>query len=100
MIKDKWIYQESKSAKAAPWALYCIKEYEPKCKFVECVLDITFYSEDIDNSEHSLSFLNWNHRAISGYVNQIRETVQSFGGEFTFVDAKHVESELVNLFFD
>ena len=99
MIKDKWIYQNNLKA-SVPWALYVIKEYEPGSSFDDVVLDITFYSEQIDNSEHMLAFLNWQYPTLQSYVSQISNQIDKFGGLFDCNDADMVEHELCKLFFD
>ena len=97
MIKDYWIYQ--KRDVPVPWALYVIKEYNPGDKFKDVVLDVTIYSEQIENNDHMLSFLNWHYPTISSYVSRFANEIAKFGGEFNPDDAAFVEQELHRVFF-
>lgn len=97
MIKDCWIYQDSDAA--CPWAVYIIKEYTPGCSFDDIVLDVTIYSEDIDNSEHMKAFLNWHHDTVSGYVEHLKNEILAFGGRFDNLDALKVEKALCSFIY-
>ena len=98
MIKDKWIYPDKASSEVVPWALYCVKEYEPRDPMNSAELDITIYSEQLDGYDHMRSFLGWKYDTISGYVSRIKNEIRSFGGMFDEADFKHVEKELTELF--
>lgn len=74
-IKDYWVYQKRDCA--TPWALYIVKEYD-KRKPDATSLDLTIYSEDIDEPTHSKSFVNIKHERVSGYVDDIVEKLSNF----------------------
>lgn len=98
MIKDRWIYQRREDVQT-PWALYVIKEFTPQSTFDDLILDVTIYSEQIGNSDHMASFINWHYDSITGYVGRIANEITAFGGEFNFDDFQYVERELCRFIF-
>ena len=97
MIKDCWIYQDSDAV--TPWAIYVIKEYTPNCSFADIVLDVTIYSEDIDDIDNMRAFLNLHYDTVSGYVERLQDEILVFGGRFDMLDFQKVEKALCSFIF-
>ena len=86
MIRDYWVWQARNVD--VPWSLYIVKEYDKPQTFDNIVLDVTIYSEDIDNSDHMLSFLNWHFNDVDGYVDKIKGKIEKFSN---FTDADYAQ---------
>lgn len=97
MIKDKWIYQDRDVE--TPWAVYVVKEFEKPATLDNSRLDVTIYSENIENSDNMAAFVNWHFDSVAGYVNRLKEELEKHG-EFNTDDWIHLEIELSKLFFD
>lgn len=97
MIRDYWVYQ--KRNVSTPWAIYVVKEFNPKNKVDDVCLDCTFYHEDIDNPIHAISCINWFYDTVSGYVAAARSVIETFT-EFTDEDATQLEKSFFDILTD
>ena len=77
MIRDYWVYQNREvSEPAHPWALYIVKQWS---NTEDETLSVTIYSEDIENEEHALSFLDWHYdNGAYGYAQRIVSELSKF----------------------
>ena len=97
MIRDYWVWQARKVD--VPWALYIVKEYQNPQTFESTYLDVTIYSEDIDNDEHSIAFVCWQFSTVSGYADEIERHISKFSN-FKDEDYKQVEEALFRILMD
>lgn len=97
MIRDYWVYQ--KRNVATPWAIYVVKEYDPRNKCDDQILDCTFYHEDIDNPIHAISCINWFYDCVGGYVAAARSVIEMFT-EFTDEDNAQLEKAFFDILID
>ena len=97
MIRDYWVYQ--KRNVTTPWAIYVVKEFNPKNKVDDVCLDCTFYHEDIDSPIHAISCINWFYDTVSGYVAAARSVIETFA-EFTDEDAAQLEKSFFDILTD
>lgn len=96
MIRDYWVYQ--KRATAHPWALYIVKEFE-RNRLVMPVLDVTFYSEDIDNATNSKSIVNVRGTEIETFVNALVTEIMEFS-TVTNEDLQQLRKALSDIFIN
>ena len=97
MIRDYWVFQERKTA--VPWALYVVKEYEKPQRFNTTCLDACIYSENIQNDEHSLTFVCWQFDTINGYVDELAKHISTFA-DFTEDDRLQLETAIFKILID
>ena len=93
-IKDYWIYQRRDVP--VPWAIYVVKEYDRR-KPDATSLDLTLYSEDIQSSTHSRSFVNIKHTRIDDYVHDIVLKLGEFAN-VTLEDREQLRRALEDVF--
>lgn len=96
MIKDYWIYQ--KANVTTPWALYVIKEYEPRKGKKFITLDYTLYHENIPNNTHSKSFIGLHCDTIGEYAKKIMKEMSRFV-PITEQDEKQILFEIEQILF-
>ena len=97
MIRDYWVWQYRKTE--VPWALYIVKEFQNPQTFENTYLDVTIYSEDIDNEEHCISFVCWQFDTVTGYVDEIERHISKFSN-FKPDDYRQVESAIFKILMD
>ena len=94
MIKDYWVFQ--KRSVDVPWSLYIVKEYE-RTGFI--CLDITIYSEDIDNDEHAISMVCLKKDTPDEYADLIESKIIKFAN-FKEVDWMQVRRAIFDILRD
>ena len=94
MIRDYWVYQ--KRAAVHPWALYIVKEFY-RNRLVLPVLDVTFYSEDIDTPTNSKSIVNVRGSNVETYVNALAAEISDFS-TVTNEDLQQLRKSLTDIF--
>lgn len=97
MIRDYWIYQERQN-ELGQWALYVVKEFDRR-KPESTVLDITYYSEGIDNATHSKSTVGLHYDTVAGYVDEIISILAEFSS-IAAQDKQQLEREILRILKD
>lgn len=97
MLKDKWIWQGRKVD--VPWTIYVVKVYEVPQRFDSTFLDVSIYSEDIDNADHELSYVDVMGNTLSSVIDFIGGEISKFAN-FTQEDRLQVESAIYKLMLD
>jgi len=94
VIRDYWVYQ--KRAAAHPWALYIVKEFDKRD--ILPVLDVTFYSEEIQNPTNSKSIVGVTGDNIDHYVNALVTELIDLVDVVTSEDVEQLEKALTDIF--
>ena len=97
MIKDYWVWQNRNVD--VPWALYIVKNYRKPQTIDTTILDVTIYSEDIDNDSHAMNVLGRQYDTISEYVDEIEHYISKFSN-FKQEDYKQVETAIFKIMMD
>ena len=99
MIRDYWVYQNRQAnAPYHQWALYVVKEYTRKT-YADTSLCITFYSEDIRNDIHMLSFVDWHFDSAKEYANEVCMVLSDFC-EVYAEDRLQLENAIFDILID
>lgn len=93
-IKDYWIFQSRECPK--PWALYVVKEYDKRMSKDALCLDITYYHEDICNSQHMESEVNAHYETVDGYASHIAEVLGRWSN-VNDIDMRQLRHELLKI---
>ena len=97
MIRDYWVYQERQN-ELGQWALYIVKEFDRR-KPDATTLDITYYSEGIQNAAHSKSTIGSHYDTVGGYVDEITSVLGEFSS-ITTQDKQQLEREILRILND
>ena len=91
-IRDYWIYQKRQNPDSQ-WAIYVVKEYGTE---EGIVLDVTFYSDAIDNKTHTKSFVGWKSDTLRGFLNMFLTELMEFS-EVDSDDMDQLDRELLRI---
>lgn len=97
MIRDYWVYQQRQNT-GAQWALYIVKGYRRNHP-EDTTLDITVYSEDIDNPTNSKSFVNWHYDYADKYVASLVTELRAFT-DVQEQDIQQLRRSIANILID
>lgn len=97
MIRDYWVYQERQN-EFDQWALYIVKEFDRR-KPDATTLDITYYSEGIENATHSFSKVGMHYDTVTGYVDEIISVLVEFSS-IAAQDKQQLEREILRILYD
>jgi len=97
VIRDYWVYQERQN-EFDQWALYIVKEFDRR-KPDATTLDITYYSEGIQNATHSKSQVGLHYDTVGGYVDEIISNLAEFSS-IAAQDKQQLEREILRILND
>lgn len=97
MIRNYWVYQERQN-EFDQWALYIVKEFDRR-KLDATTLDITYYSEGIENETHSKSTIGNHYDTVGGYVDEIISVLVEFSS-IAAQDKQQLEREILRILKD
>lgn len=97
MQKHYWIYQQRQS-ESEQWAIHVVKNYQKGIRgFVS--IDITIFSEDIQNSANSITLEGLKFQNPSSYVSAVASEITDFSS-VTAMDRSQLEAEFSQIIKD
>ncbi len=93
-----WIYQERENCEKERWALRVVKTWQTGYpEFTR--LQITIYSDGIDNPDNCIGYMPWHSGSASGYVDWIVAALYMFTPVLE-ADIEQLEREIAAILAD
>lgn len=93
-IKDRWIFQERETDD--PWAFYVVREVVHVAGEKRTYIDITFYSENVENATHSESRIGLHYESVTGYVDEMLSIIAEYAS-LASEDKEQLYREMSNI---